>query len=388
MKIPTVEVNFPAVLERAKSILMESRNGLDKGLERSDNPKLLRGHARLEGRDGAGFRVRVGGQAITAKQLVLNTGTRSLIPPIDGLDGVDLITAENWLDKPELPGRLAIVGGGYIGLEMGQFYRRMGSRVVVIEESNQIVSHEDEDIAQALKKRLDAEGVEFRMNRRVRRVAHGSGGVTLMLDGSGGSEELHASHLFVATGRQPNTTDLGLETVGVKVSDRGIVTADKRLATNVEGIWVAGDIRGGPMFTHTSWDDYRVLMSQLLGDGSHTTDRVVPYAVFTDPELGRVGMTEREARKAGLNVKVARFDMKKNGKAREVGETDGFIKVVVDAGTERLLGAAVLAAEGAELVHIYIDLMNAKAPYTVIRDAVYIHPTLAEAVQSAVSSLG
>jgi pyruvate/2-oxoglutarate dehydrogenase complex dihydrolipoamide dehydrogenase (E3) component len=214
-------------------------------------------------------------------------------------------------------------------------------------------------------------------------VGRRAGGVTLAL----GGEELGATHVFVATGRRPNTGDLGLETVGVEVSDHGIVKVDERLATNIAGVWAAGDIRGGPMFTHTSWDDYRVLLSQLAGDGARTTDRVVPYAVFTDPELGRVGLTEREARAAGRPVKVARFEMKKNGKAREIGEPEGFIKVVADAETGQLLGAAVLAAEGAEIVHSYIDLMNARAPYQVLRDAVHIHPTLAEAVQSAVKAL-
>ena len=188
-------------------------------------------------------------------------------------------------------------------------------------------------------------------------------------------------------GASRTPTNLGLETIGVKVSDRGIIETDKRLAASVDGVWAAGDIRGGPMFTHTAWDDYRVLMSQMTGDGSRTTDRVVPYAVFTDPELGRVGLTESEARQAGKAIKVARFDMKENGKAREIGETKGFIKVIVDQQTNRILGAAVLAAEGAELVHLYVDLMNAGAPYSTIRDAVHIHPTLSEAIQSAVSSM-
>jgi pyruvate/2-oxoglutarate dehydrogenase complex dihydrolipoamide dehydrogenase (E3) component len=206
-------------------------------------------------------------------------------------------------------------------------------------------------------------------------------------DGGTGPTEIRASHLFVATGRQPNTDGLGLETIGVKVSERGIVEADRRLATNIEGVWAAGDVRGGPMFTHTSWDDYRVLLSQMAGDGSRTTERVVPYAIFTDPQLGRVGLTESEAREKGRRIKVARFEMKKNGKARESGETEGFIKVIVDAGNNQLLGAAVLATEGAELVHLYVDLMNAGAPYTVIRDAVHIHPTLAEAAQSVFEQL-
>lgn len=388
MRIPSIEVNFPAVLERAKRIVMRSRGGLDRRFEGSDNPELLRGHARLAGRDGQGFRVQVGDAAVTTRQVVLNTGTRSFIPPVDGLDEVDFIHAGNWLERSELPDHLAIMGGGYIGLEMGQFYRRMGSRVTVIEEGDHVTSHEDEDIASTIQALLEGEGLEFRLNARVKSLRTKGSCVTLTLDGAGGPSELEATHLFVATGRQPNTDDLGLETVGVKVTERGIVEADARLATSVEGIWVAGDIRGGPMFTHTSWDDYRVLESQLIGDKSRTTDRVVPYAMFTDPELGRVGLTEREAGRALKEVQVVRFEMKNNGKANEIGEPDGFIKVIVDARTDRILGAAVLATEGAELVHMYIDLMNADAPYTVIRDAVYIHPTLAEAIQSAVAKIG
>jgi len=383
LRVPSVEVDFPAVLARAREVAAESRRGLDRGLEGKENPRLLRGHARLDGRDGERFRVRVGDEMVTAAQVVLDTGTRTLIPPIDGLAEVDFIDSGNWLDRAELPAHLAMIGGGYIGLEMGQFYRRMGSRVTVIEGSGQVAGHEDEDVATALRERLAAEGIEFRLRTRVARVGRRAGGVTLAL----GGEELGATHVFVATGRRPNTGDLGLETVGVEVSDHGIVKVDERLATNIAGVWAAGDIRGGPMFTHTSWDDYRVLLSQLAGDGARTTDRVVPYAVFTDPELGRVGLTEREARAAGRPVKVARFEMKKNGKAREIGEPEGFIKVVADAETGQLLGAAVLAAEGAEIVHSYIDLMNARAPYQVLRDAVHIHPTLAEAVQSAVKAL-
>jgi pyruvate/2-oxoglutarate dehydrogenase complex dihydrolipoamide dehydrogenase (E3) component len=183
-----------------------------------------------------------------------------------------------------------------------------------------------------------------------------------------------------------NTEDLGLETIGVKVSDHGIVAANEQLATNVEGVWVAGDIRGGPMFTHTSWDDYRILLSQLAGDGSRTTDRVVPYAIFTDPELGRVGLTESEARNSREEIKVGRYEMKGNGKARELGETEGFIKVIINAKTNRILGAAVLSSDAAELIHMYVDLMNADAPYTVIYDAIHIHPTLAEAIQSVMKS--
>jgi pyruvate/2-oxoglutarate dehydrogenase complex dihydrolipoamide dehydrogenase (E3) component len=387
LRIPTVGVDFPAVLERAKRILMESRDGLKAGLTDSANPKLLRGHAKIEGRQGDAFSLRINGEMVTAAQLVLDTGTRSLIPPIDGLAQVDFIHSENWLEKTDLPKQLAIIGGGYIGLEMGQFYHRMGSRVTVIEESNQIASREDEDVAQALQELLETDGVEFLLNSQVKRIASLNAGLELTVEKSDGPQQFEASQVFVATGRKPNTDELGLETVGVGVSDAGIVEVNELLATNVQGIWAAGDIRGGPMFTHTSWDDYRVLISQLIGDGSHTTDRIVPYAIFTDPELGRVGITEREARKTGKRIKVGRYEMSKNGKAREQGDTAGFVKVVVDADTKRMLGAAVLAVEGAELIHTYVDLMNAGAPYTVIKDAIHIHPTMAEALQSALLDL-
>jgi pyruvate/2-oxoglutarate dehydrogenase complex dihydrolipoamide dehydrogenase (E3) component len=386
LKIPTVEVDFPAVLERAKRILIESRISLQQGFEKTDNPKLLHGSARFDGREMDAFRVAVGDQFIVAEQVVLDTGTRSTIPPIEGLDKVNFICAENWLDTTGLPEHLAIIGGGYIGLEMSQFYRRMGSRVTVIEGANQVAGHEDQDVASALQSLLEAEGIEFHLNTSVKRVESIQGNVKLTVEKDKGSFTISASHVFVATGRTPNTEDLGLETVGVKISDRGIVEANERLATNVEGVWVAGDIRGGPMFTHTSWDDYRILLSQLAGDGSRTTSRVVPYAIFTDPELGRVGITESEARNNHKQIKVARYEMKGNGKARESGETEGFIKLIINAKTNHILGAAVFASEGAELVHLYVDVMNAEAPYTIIRDAIHIHPTLAEAVQSAVKS--
>jgi pyruvate/2-oxoglutarate dehydrogenase complex dihydrolipoamide dehydrogenase (E3) component len=386
LRIPVVEIDLPAVLARAKRILMESRNGLQRDLENTDNPKLLLGSARFEGSDDGAFRVAVGNRVVVAGQVVLDTGTRSTIPPIDGLEKLDFIYAENWLESTELPQHLAIIGGGYIGLEMSQFYRRMGSRVTVIEEGRQVAAHEDEDVARELQRLLETESIKFHLNATVERVKTNDGSATLMLEGGNGLSEIKASHVFVATGRTPNTDDLGLDTVGVKVSESGIIEANERLATSVKGIWVAGDIRGGPMFTHTSWDDYRILLSQITGDGSRTTDRVVPYAIFTDPQLGRVGITESEARNSGKEIKVSRYDMKSNSRAREYGETEGFIKVVVDTETDRILGAAVLATEGAELVHMYVDLMNADAPYTVIRDAIHIHPTLAEAVQSVLTS--
>ena len=365
LRVPKVEVDFPAVIRRAADIALESRTSLDKSFDQSDNPRLLRGHARIL---GPGFKAQVGDAQVSAQQIVLNTGTRTAFPKIPGLDKIACIHSGNWLEHPQLPERLAMIGGSYIGLEMGQFYRRMGSRVTVWEMSPRIAAHEDEDISAAIRQFLEQEGIEFRLNARISSV-----------------EQLDATDVFLATGRKPNTDDLGLETVGVATDPHGYVKVDKSLASNVPGIWAAGDIRGGPQFTHTSWDDYRILLSQMAGDKSRTTDRVVPYAMFTDPELGRVGVTEKEARERGLKFRAATFEMKRNGKAREIGEPGGFIKVLLEEETGKILGAAVLAAEAAELVHMYIDIMNAGASSNVIRDAIHIHPTLAEAIQSAVS---
>jgi pyruvate/2-oxoglutarate dehydrogenase complex dihydrolipoamide dehydrogenase (E3) component len=365
LRIPQVEVDFPAVLRRAAAVAIESRTSLDKSLENSDNPKLLRGHARFL---GPGFELQVGSTNVAAKQVVLNTGTRTAIPKIPGLEKIAYIHSGNWLDHTQLPERLAMIGGSYIGLEMAQFYRRMGSQVAVWETSPRIAVHEDEEVSVAIQQFLEREGIQFHLNAHIQSI-----------------EQLHATDVFLATGRTPNTDDLGLETVGVETTPHRFVKVDKRLATNIPGIWAAGDIRGGPLFTHTAWDDYRILLSQISGDGSRTTDRIVPYAMFTDPELGRVGLTEHAAREKGLKFRASKFDMKRNGKAREIGEPDGFIKVLLEEGTGKILGAAVLAVEGAELVHMFIDIMNAGASSTVIRDAIHIHPTLAEAVQSAVT---
>ena len=386
LRIPQVEVDFAAVLERAKQIAAESRTGLEKGFADVENPRLVRGQARLDGRDERGgfFAVRVGDDCLHAKQIVLNTGTRSLIPPVAGLEQVKFIDAGNWLEQTVLPAHLAIIGGSYIGLEMAQFYRRMGSRVTVIENHSQIVSREDADAATALQTFLEREDIEFRLNSKLVRVERESGELNLTLEANAAKSTLAVSHLFIASGRRPNTDDLGLETVGVKMDEHGIVAVDERLATGAAGIWAAGDIRGGFQFTHTSWDDFRILESQMIGDKSKTTGRIVPYAVFTDPELARVGLSEHEATEQKINFKVNRYEMSKNGKAREIGASDGFIKVLINADTNKIIGATILAREAAESVHIFVDLMNADAAFTVLRDAVHIHPTLAEAVQSAV----
>jgi pyruvate/2-oxoglutarate dehydrogenase complex dihydrolipoamide dehydrogenase (E3) component len=384
----SVVVDFPKVLDRARAIVRASQEGIASGLK-AHGVDVLNGQARFAGRDGNRLVLQLDGQSIRAKQVVINTGSRTALPPIEGLSTVEYLHAGNWLKHDQLPARVVIAGAGVIALEMAQFYRRMGAQVTVIGSGDQAAATEDPEVSGALQAILEAEGIEFRLNSWVKSVSSDSTGVRVVAESAGQKQSITGSHLFLATGRQPNTDDLGLETVGARLGEKGAIQVDERLATGAPGVWVAGDARGGPMFTHTSWDDHLILESQLLGDGSRTTTgRIVPYAIFTDPELGRVGMTEGEARRLhGGQIKVAHFDMKYSGKATEVGETQGFIKLIADTRDHRLLGAAFLTAEGAELVASCITLMNAGAPLTRIRDGIYIHPTLSEAMQSAVVAL-
>lgn len=380
VNIPTVEVDFGAVIRRARGIAGNSRSGIESGFAQTENPKQLAGEAKFTGKlDGGGFTLDVGGAEVTASEVVINTGSKTTIPPIDGLDSVEYLTAENWLERETLPARLAVVGGGYIGVEMAQFYRRMGSEVVVVGgSSGRILPNEDEDVSEAMQTILEEEGIEFVLGARAEKVGESS--LTLS-----NGETVECTDILIASGRAPNVAALDLDAVGLALEDGGFVGVDKHCRTQVEGIWAAGDVRGGAMFTHTAYDDFRVIASAMTGDGSHTTERIVPYAVFTDPELGRVGMTEKQAGESGRDIEVMRYEMAKDGKSAEIGETKGFIKVIGDAETKEILGAAVLASEGSELVHIYIDLMNAGAPHTVIRDAVHIHPTRGESIQSVVA---
>ncbi len=386
LRVPTVEIDFPAVMARARRIVADSRSELQDSIGDSSNPLLIHGHARCAGREGKLFRVEVDARTLLCERLVLNTGARSSVPTIPGLDDVDFLTAENWIERDELPAHLVILGGGYIGLEMSQFYRRMGSRVTLIEAAGSVAANEDDDIAATLEQLLRDEDIAVHTGTSVSKIHGANNGLTIAIEVAGEIQQFEASHVFVATGRRPNTDRLGLDTIGVQLNDNGEVEVDERLATNVPGVWVAGDARGGAMFTHTAWDDHRVLELQLARDGKRTTRRIVPYAMFTDPQLGRVGVTEREARTTHEQIRVGRFAMRDSSKAIEIGETRGQIKVVVDQ-RDRLLGAAVLASDGAELVQVYSALIQADAPVTVILDGLQIHPTLAEDLRSALTNL-
>ena len=388
ISVSNVTPDFSKVLDRARSIVRGSQEGILSALK-THGVEVLCGQARLTGRDAGGFTVQIGGQAVSAKDVVINTGARTALPPIAGLSEVEYIHAGNWLKHDQLPKHLIFAGAGAIGLEMAQFYRRMGAQVTVVASESQVAKGEDGEVARAMQAILEAEGIVVRLNSPIKAVANDPAGVRATIQSAGKEESITGSHLFLATGRLPNTDDLGLQALGIRMGGKGAIQVDERLSTNVPGVWVAGDARGGPMFTHTSWDDHLVLASQLLGDGSRTTTgRIVPYAIFTDPELGRVGMTEEEARRTyGSQVKVATFEMKHSGKATEQGETQGFIKLIADIRDKRLLGAAILAVEGGELVASCITLMNSGAALTRMSSGIYIHPTLSEAVQSAAVAL-
>jgi pyruvate/2-oxoglutarate dehydrogenase complex dihydrolipoamide dehydrogenase (E3) component len=387
IRIPRVEVDFAAVMDRARSMAEGARGELDKSLCSEANLRLVRGHARLEGREGDRFRLRVGSDALLARNVVLDTGTRSARPPIEGLDDLPpdrLIDSENWIERRALPGRVVFLGGGTIALEMAQAWRRFGAAVTIVESGGRLAEREDEEVSTELREALEAEGVAVRCGAKTARVEAAGEGVRLRFEGGG---TLDATHLFIAAGRQANTDELGLDTVGLQPGKHGEVEVDERLRTGVPGLFAAGDIRGDGQFTHTAYGDFRVLESQLLGDGSRTTERILPYAVFTEPELGRVGMTEAEARKAGRRVLVGRQPMTESGKAREIGRTRGFIKVVAEAGSRRILGAAALCDSGSEVVQLFVELMNAGATADTMLDAVHIHPTLGEAAKNAVAAL-
>jgi pyruvate/2-oxoglutarate dehydrogenase complex dihydrolipoamide dehydrogenase (E3) component len=278
-----------------------------------------------------------------------------------------------------LPDHLLILGGGYIGLEFGQMFCRYGSRITVLHTGKQIVSGEDPEIAAELQKALEAEGIQFLLSARTTRVENKNGAVTLSFEGTAGSSSVTGSHLLIATGRRPNTDDLGLDKAGIDTDKNGFIKVNGRLETNVPGVWALGDCNGGPAFTHISYNDFQIVYGNLVeGKNLTTENRIVPYCVFTDPQLGGIGMTEKEARAKGFKLKIGKCPMTRVARAIERGETAGLMKIVVDASNDRILGASILASEGGELVQILGTLMLANQPYTLLKGAVYIHPTLAE----------
>jgi pyruvate/2-oxoglutarate dehydrogenase complex dihydrolipoamide dehydrogenase (E3) component len=375
VRTDAVHVDLPAVVARKDRIVEQWRSGLEKKVQQRKDLHLYRGQARFVGP----HRLRAGEEELEGERIFVDTGTRPVIPPLEGLDRVDYLTNASIMELREVPEHLLVLGGGYIGLEFGQMFRRFGSRVTVVDRGPHVLSHEDADVSQELQKALEAEGMRFVGNAQVVRVEKQGGEVVLTWDAGRGPESERGSHLLVATGRRPNTDDLGLEKTGVKLNAQGFIRVNDRLETDEPGVWALGDVKGGPAFTHISFNDYQIVYGNLIeGKNLSIANRLVPYSVYTDPQLGRVGMTEKEARAAGKRLKIGKIPMAWVARAIERGETAGLMKVVVDAESDRILGAAILGTEGGELVQILGFVMLAGAPYTLLKGAVYIHPTLAE----------
>jgi pyruvate/2-oxoglutarate dehydrogenase complex dihydrolipoamide dehydrogenase (E3) component len=317
---------------------------------------------------------------LTSDKIFINTGTRPRILPIPGLDQVPYLTNRNIMDLDRVPSSLIALGGNYLGLEFGQLFQRLGSEVTVVELGDQIVPREDAEVSQSLKEALEEEGMNFRLGARTTKIAKTQDGVEVTIEKKDGTgETLQGSHLLVAIGQTPNTDDLGLDKAGVETDQAGFIRHNGKLETNVPGVWVLGDVKGGPAFTHVAYDDYLVLTDNLVNGKNRTIDnRMVPYALYTDPELGRIGLSEREARAKGYRLKIGSVPMAHVARAIERGETKGLMKIVVNADNDRILGATILGPEGGELVQILMALMMADAPWTLFKDAMFIHPTLAE----------
>src|SRR5262249_3952062 len=365
-------VDLPAIVRRKDEVVRQWRAGVEKKVQDRPNLHLYRGQARFVGPN----RLRVGDQELEGERVFINTGTRVAVPRLEGLDQVDYLTNASIMELTQVPEHLVVLGGGYIGLEFGQMFRRFGCRVTIVHNGENILPREDSDVSTELTKALEAEGIRFMLNAQTTRIAKQNDEAVLQLKAGG---NVRGSHLLVATGRRPNTDDLGLESAGVQIDRQGFIRVNNRLETNVPGIWALGDIKGGPAFTHISYNDYQIVYANLIEGKQLTTDnRIVPYAVFTDPQLGRVGLTEKEARVTGRRLKVGKIPMGWVARAIERDETPGLIKLVVDADTDRILGAAILGPEGGELVQLLGAVILAGAPYPLLKGAVYIHPTLAE----------
>jgi pyruvate/2-oxoglutarate dehydrogenase complex dihydrolipoamide dehydrogenase (E3) component len=370
-----VSVNLPQIVARKDQIVQSFRSGQQRKVDTRKTLRLYRGHARFVGP----HRVQVGEEVLESERIFINTGTRPETPSIQGLDAVGYLTNATVMELRELPEHLLVLGGGYIGLEFGQMFRRFGSQVTIVHRGDEILSREDVDVARELQKALEAEGTRFVLNARTTRVEKANDQIVLTHDDGGGPSTLSGSHLLVATGRRPNTDDLGLEKAGVETDMLGFIKVNGRLETSAPAVWALGDVKGGPAFTHISYNDYQILYANLIeGRNLAIDNRIVPYAVFTDPQLGRVGMTEKEARATGRRLKIGKIPMTWVARAIERDETAGLMKIVVDASSDRILGAAILATEGGELVQTLGVLMLAGLPYTLLKGAVYIHPTLAE----------
>jgi pyruvate/2-oxoglutarate dehydrogenase complex dihydrolipoamide dehydrogenase (E3) component len=379
-----VEVDMKQVKARKDEISGHSSSGVEQWMRNLENGTVYQGHARFE----SARRVRVNGELLEADQIFVNVGGRALVPPMPGLDQVPYLTNSGMMEVDFLPEHLIVIGGSYVGLEFAQMYRRFGASVTVVEKGPRLIQREDEEVSQAVREILEGEGIEIRLDANCLSARREGDHIAVGLDCAAGARDVHGSHLLLAVGRVPNTEDLGLAKAGVETDARGYIKVDEQLRTNVPGIWALGDCNGRGAFTHTSYNDYEIVAANLLdNDPRKVTDRIAAYAMFIDPPLGRAGMTETEARQAGRKLLVGTRPMSRVGRAVEKGESQGFMKVVVDADTRMILGAAILGLTGDEVIHSLLDVMYAKAPYTTISRAMHIHPTVSELVPTLLQEL-
>jgi pyruvate/2-oxoglutarate dehydrogenase complex dihydrolipoamide dehydrogenase (E3) component len=379
-----IRVDMQRVKARKDAVVRQSNEGVTKWLKTTPNLTVIEGHGRFVDDHS----IEVNGRTLHAAQIFINVGGRPLVPDIPGLHDAAFLTSSTIMDLDQLPEHLVIIGGSYIGLEFAQMYRRFGSKVTVVEAAPQLIGREDVAVSQAIQSILEAEGVTFHLNAKNLHVTLTGAQSTLHIDIDGATIPLPASHLLVAVGRVPNTDDLGLDHTGIKKDDRGFIVVDDTLLTSAPGIYALGDVNGRGAFTHTAYNDYEIVAANLLDNASRrVSDRPTTYALYTDPPLARVGISEHEARASGRPILSATMPMTRVGRARERGETDGFMQVLVDAETKKIIGATLLGIEADEVIHALIDVMAAGAPYTVIQRAMHIHPTVSELIPTLLSGL-
>ncbi|HEY6331585.1 MAG TPA: FAD-containing oxidoreductase [Blastocatellia bacterium] len=379
-----VSVDMKQVKARKDSISGRSNKGVEKGLRETNNCTVYQAQARFI----SCTEVDLGGETLSSKRIFINVGGRAVVPDLPGLDQVSFLTNSSMMALDFLPEHLIIVGGSYVGLEFGQMYRRFGSEVTILEMSSRLVHREDDDVSAAIKDFLEREGINIRVNAKCIAVGREGDKIVAKAECTEGSPAIYGSHLLLAVGRRPNTDDLGLDRAGVETDKRGYINVDDHLRTNVPGIWALGDCNGQGAFTHTSYNDFEIVAANLLdGDSRKLSDRILTYGLFVDPPLGRAGMTETQVRQSGKAALIGKMPMTRVGRAVEKGETNGFMKVLVDAGTKEILGASILGVGGDEVIHCILDVMYAKKPYTLIQRAVHIHPTVSELVPTMLGDL-
>ena len=378
------KINMPAVIQRKKKIVEKFRYASQHALEHTENLSLIFGEATFVNSKTIQIELNKGGvETFSANKIFINTGTRPAIPGIEGLNDVGYFTSTTLMEYEEIPPHLLVVGSGYIGLEFGQMYRRFESKVTILEKSERFLKKEDEDIAKEILKFLKAEDIEVLTNAQAMNLKNGSDFISATLDVDGEKKIIKCSHILVSAGRIPNTEKLQLQNAGVNADHRGYIIVNEKLETSVEGVYAIGDVKGGPEFTHISYNDYVILYNNLInGKNESTINRMVPYTMFTDPQLGRIGITEQEARKKNLNIKVARLSMSRVARAIETGDTRGVMKAIVDAETENVLGAAIVGAEGGEIMSVLEMAIAGGIKFREIRDMVFAHPLYSESLNN------